>query len=413
LGIGAEYDLPYVKPFVSWRVDVPVNGPDEACSGFNALNCPQQEGFLSYPNKLTLGARAEPIERLGIHAGVDVGLTPRQAQGLPATAPYTVFAGVSWQIDPTPPVQRVERKIVETRRVAPKRYHLTGSVVDKKTGEPVGRASVIYPDRDRSAQMTGEAGGDFRSYGFEPGSEVSMRITHPDYKSTSVTKKVAEEDGSFSVELEPKPRMATIKGQVTDPDGEPVQNASVKYTGPTSGSLTTDAAGRFSTEIEAGRYTVAVSADEYQTAGQDIEPEVDATVQLAISLREKPDENLVEVEDEKITIQQKISFESGSATIKQESYAILNQVAATLFERPKIKRVEVQGHTDDVGEKQMNMELSQNRAEAVKRFLMEQGVSSSRLAAEGYGPTRPRVPNISAANRRLNRRVEFKILERK
>lgn len=412
LGLGAEYDLPYVKPFAAWQVDIPVNGPDEACTGFNALNCPEQEGFASYPNVLSLGARAEPIERLGVHAGVDIGLTPRQAQGLPATPPYMVFAGVSWQIDPTPPVQRVERKIVETRRVAPKRYHLKGKVTDGETGEPIGEARVVYPDRDRSAQMTGEANGEFRSYGFEPETEVSMRISHPDYESTSMSKQVGESDAEFSVELKPKPRMAVVKGRVTDPDGEPVEGAKVKYTGPSTGSVTTDAAGQFTTEVEAGDYTVAVTAEDYQTAGKDIAPEVDATVQMEISLREKPDENLVQVEEEKINIEQKISFESGSATIKEESYAILNQVAATLFENPEIVEIEVQGHTDDVGEKEMNMELSQNRAESVKQYLMEQGVSAERLEAEGYGPTRPRVPNISAENRRLNRRVEFKIVER-
>lgn len=413
LGIGAEYDLPYVKPFAAWRLNVPVNGPEQACDGFNTLDCPQEVGFSSYPNVVSLGARAEPIERLGIHAGVDIGLTPSQAQGIPVTAPYKVFAGLSWQIDPTPPVQRVERTVVETRRIAPERYHLIGTVTDKETDEPVGRAYIVYPDRDRSPQMTGEANGRFRSYGFEPGTEISMRVSHPDYEAASVTKKIGEEDLEFAVSLEPKPRMATIQGQVTNPDGEPVQDASVKYTGPSSGELSTDAAGQFSTEVKSGEYTVAVSAEGFQTAGQDIESTPNSTVQMEISLREKPDEKLVEVQDEQIDIQQKISFQSGSANIKEASFAILNQVAATLFEHPDIVRVEVQGHTDDVGAKEMNMELSQNRAEAVKQYLMEQGVSAERLEAKGYGPTRPRVPNISPANRRLNRRVEFKILERK
>lgn len=105
---------------------------------------------------------------------------------------------------------------------------------------------------------------------------------------------------------------------------------------------------------------------------------------------------------------QGIQFENGKATIKKSSYPILNQIAKTFIDNPTY-RIEVQGHTDNVGNHDFNVELSERRAYAVRTYLVKQGVPSTSLTAHGYGPDKPIADNKTKAGRAQNRRVEFDI----
>ena len=126
-----------------------------------------------------------------------------------------------------------------------------------------------------------------------------------------------------------------------------------------------------------------------------------------------PDEGKtkVRITREGIEILEQVFFENGKAEIKSKSHSLLNQVALTLKSAPYVKKVEVQGHTDDRGRDEANMELSQKRAEAVRRYLIGQGVAANRLVAKGYGETQPIESNKSRRGRAANRRVAFVIQE--
>jgi outer membrane protein OmpA-like peptidoglycan-associated protein len=104
-----------------------------------------------------------------------------------------------------------------------------------------------------------------------------------------------------------------------------------------------------------------------------------------------------------------IRFKTNSAEIDPRSFAILDEAVAVLQRFPDV-RMEVQGHTDDVGDDAANLALSQARAQAVVEYFISKGVAPERLVARGYGETKPEVPNDSKANRARNRRVEFIIL---
>ncbi len=104
-----------------------------------------------------------------------------------------------------------------------------------------------------------------------------------------------------------------------------------------------------------------------------------------------------------------IQFKTASAALQPSATPLLKQVAATLKANASIS-IEIQGHTDDVGNAAKNIVLSKKRAETIRAFLVKAGVSVKRLVANGYGPTRPRATNATAAGREQNRRVEFKIL---
>ncbi|MBV9948860.1 MAG: OmpA family protein, partial [Myxococcales bacterium] len=117
--------------------------------------------------------------------------------------------------------------------------------------------------------------------------------------------------------------------------------------------------------------------------------------------------SLLVVTEKEIRITQQIQFEFNKATIRPGlSDRILDEVASVLNDNPKIS-LEVQGHTDNVGNDAYNMKLSQGRAESVRAYLLERGVAPSRLVARGYGMRQPLVPNDSPSNRELNRRVQF------
>ena len=103
-----------------------------------------------------------------------------------------------------------------------------------------------------------------------------------------------------------------------------------------------------------------------------------------------------------------IQFENAKATIKPNSYKILNDIAKIFIDNPTYI-VEVQGHTDNVGKYDYNMDLSERRAQAVRTYLINQGVPAERLTAHGYGPDRPIDDNNTKAGRAKNRRVEFNI----
>jgi outer membrane protein OmpA-like peptidoglycan-associated protein len=115
---------------------------------------------------------------------------------------------------------------------------------------------------------------------------------------------------------------------------------------------------------------------------------------------------LVVVTAKEIRITQQIQFDTGKATIKPVSFPILDAVKDVLVANPKVT-IEVQGHTDNVGAAAMNLKLSQDRANSVKAYLVKGGVDESRLVAKGYGMNQPLVPNDNAANKALNRRVQF------
>ncbi len=104
-----------------------------------------------------------------------------------------------------------------------------------------------------------------------------------------------------------------------------------------------------------------------------------------------------------------VLFDVGKSTIKSESRGALMNVANVMKRLPDL-RIEVQGHTDNQGDSTMNLKLSQQRAEAVCRFLVGQGIQPARLRAKGYGETRPIAPNDTQQGRALNRRVMIEVL---
>ncbi len=105
-----------------------------------------------------------------------------------------------------------------------------------------------------------------------------------------------------------------------------------------------------------------------------------------------------------------VNFATNRSALTPDSYAVLDEVAASLLARSEVQ-VEVAGHTDITGSRELNMRLSLARAQAVKAYLARKGVEPSRMVTRGYGPDEPIATNATRAGRAQNRRVELRRID--
>lgn len=105
-----------------------------------------------------------------------------------------------------------------------------------------------------------------------------------------------------------------------------------------------------------------------------------------------------------------VYFDSNKSDLKPGSYNSLNALYQAMMNNPKMK-VEIAGHTDNVGDDKSNLQLSQKRADAIVDYLIKKGISANRLIAKGYGELKPSASNDTEDGRAQNRRTEVKVIE--
>jgi len=160
---------------------------------------------------------------------------------------------------------------------------------------------------------------------------------------------------------------------------------------------------------EAGKFVgAAVGAVAGAAVGNYMDKQEQAFEQALAQERRQHAAEVQRLKDDtlKLTLSNEVSFDFDSAQIKPAFKPTLREVAGVLREYPK-SVVHIVGHTDNVGPADYNQRLSQRRAEAVKQFLVQQGISGERIRAEGRGESDPRATNETASGRQLNRRVEI------
>jgi outer membrane protein OmpA-like peptidoglycan-associated protein len=217
---------------------------------------------------------------------------------------------------------------------------------------------------------------------------------------------------SFELYEEARPKsVVVVKGTLQDDQGQPVQDAEIEITYENS-----DEVQKVRVNGNDGKYAAIVKSDEKQDVminvkkeghafdSQIIEKEVLAKGE---TVRSK-DMEVREIEVGKPYTINDILCSTASADLSKRSKFILKQFARFLKENQNIT-ILIQGHTDNEGDAQKNLELSDKRAQGVQKYLESLGIDKKRLDAKGYGQTQPKAPNTSAENKAQNRRTDFVI----
>ncbi len=396
------------NPFLEWNLRIPVatrTDSDEVCVAQE--RCPGNEGFGAYPHWLTFGVRGEPVNGLTLMGAVDLGLTQTVASGISAIPPYNLIFGLAYAIDPTP--REVVREVAASGKPCTETPEGTvkGTVVDKVSRKPIEGAVVRFPGHpERTALSTG-SDGSFLTYPFAPGPlriEVDGRPNHKP-KTFAITLKEGQAEFTFS--LLTAAQKVEVEGRVHDIDDMPVPGAQVSVAG-TQGALSTDpTTGRFTVRLAPGQHRIRVTANNYMARERDVTVQPGQRQVVDFLLRAQ-EESAVVFQENKLELKRPIHFALGKADIQPDSFVILDQVI-DLIVRHDVRTLRIEGHTDNDGDDDFNMTLSQERAEAVKAYLVGQGIDPARLKAVGFGEGRPVVPNNTAAGRARNRRVEFHV----
>ncbi|NLJ83142.1 MAG: OmpA family protein [Bacteroidales bacterium] len=213
-----------------------------------------------------------------------------------------------------------------------------------------------------------------------------------------------------SIEVE-APKLTLLKGTVIDEDTKKPLHAIVDLYDLKENELlatfeTNEETGRFLLSLPSGKnYSVNINKVGYLFFSQNFDlPDTASYQEIEQTLE------LIKIQVGKEIVLNNIFFEFNKATLLPESMSELDNVYKLLVDNPDIK-VEISGHTDNVGSAAYNKKLSQERANSVVNYLIKKGIKNERLIAVGYGFDKPIAPNTTEEGRQKNRRTEFKVIE--
>ncbi len=454
----------YNCPFVA---DAP--GSDRPRGGGDG--CLAVQGLKAATMDLTVGLRVTPpVRGLSTFLAADIGVTGTRTfvRELSPNLPFVVMLGVAYAYDTRAPVVAPsERMPAPERAPLPSAARMLVQINDAD-GEVVSAARLDFDGQDADGSrafytLASDSAGRVVTPLLRPG-RYAATLTHPDYTPGSCAFAVpdasqlevdeaasARTDDADSAESTaasrllrttslpfPNASLLSVTCRVgprvesrSEPErarggalltvdvageGKPLARVRIELEaeGPeapvsTNMELLTDSRGRAKGEaIAPGTYRLTLSKEGYFDRSMVLALVDDSTQTVVATLVRRPARAQVKVDARGIVTQRRFSFATGSSELGAANYPLLFELAEVLRAHPELGRVEIQGHTDNVGKADLNLKLSQARAEAVRTWLIEEGgVDARRLVARGYGDARPLVPNLTPANRRRNRRVHF------
>lgn len=277
---------------------------------------------------------------------------------------------------------------------------VSGMITEFETGEPV-EAEVSFPGIPvQSVNSDPETG--FYSVTLPEGS-IPVTVSAEGYNAASATVVLeADQDVVVDFALEIRAGQGQIAGTVTEFENHDPLQATITINTEEPITIESSAAGVFQISAPEGTWTVTAEADGYVSRSQPVVITADETAIVDFVLRPA-------LETGQVLSFDNIYFDSGSATLKPESYYILDNMVEILDANPNA-RVQVAGHTDSDGSSSYNQTLSEQRASSVFTYLVQRGISAARLTTIGFGEAQPVVSNTSASNKAMNRRIEFTVL---
>lgn len=296
-------------------------------------------------------------------------------------------------------------------------YFVSDCSVDR---QGAGGSDIFYTRKDENGSWTEpkNIGYPINSEGNEVGLVVSTDGHLAYYTSRNASSK-GYDIYYFELYEEARPqKVKFFKGVVKDEEGEPVKDAVVEISYKDSEE---------SVEIKVngddGKFAAIINVDEEEDEQEDVMITVKKEghsfdtklVKKEDLLSEEVFTEGLEMEIDTIEVGKAftiddILYATDSYELTGDSKFILDQFVKFLKSNPTVK-VTIQGHTDDVGNDADNKVLSANRAKGAMEYIISKGVEAGRLKSEGFGESKPKVPNSSAANRAKNRRTDFLITD--
>lgn len=211
---------------------------------------------------------------------------------------------------------------------------------------------------------------------------------------------------SFAQVLKPTETNVLVNVTVTNFENVPRANDLIIFKGEKSKVVlfdTTNASGKFSILLPKG--------DTYKILYKEFTDSTDySEIEIPNTAGKYTSDLTIQIEPAKVYTLEDVFFDTGLSTLKPESYKALNDLVEVLKLKPAMV-IEIDGHTDNTGTKEINQKLSQDRADAVMNYLIKKGISSTRLTAKGFGDSLPVADNDTEEGKAKNRRTEVKIIK--
>lgn len=388
-----------IDPILEWAWDVSTR-EEPAFKQANAKPSPLPRST----QWVTVGMRANVISGLHLDAAADIGLVSPNFEFGPPQPPWQIILGLGWSFDPKPVVREVE----VTKEAPPSQPsptlegRIVGTVVDV-SGQPVPDAKIVFPGAASNAILA-DASGAFTSFRF-PAGTVAVQVEVGGQVVAEATAEIEDgADTSLQIQLQ-NPLVAPtglVHGSVTDASGAPVQFTMRVVGQGVDEPFGSTPDGQIALELAAGDYRGTISAAGFRD--KDISFRIEAQGDLALKEQLERDAPVatpnVSGTKTSIKLKQKIRYDGNG--VASASFALLDELAAFLNGHPEYQLVEIGVHTDDRGAAQQR---SDERADAVKAYLVSKGVSESRLAAKGYGASKPVAVNLTEQGRAKNNRT--------
>ena len=291
-------------------------------------------------------------------------------------------------------------------------FTLSGIITNSKTGRAVA-ANIEFRDTKGALIGSTTSSGMTGRYSFDFPDKVDLAIEAraTDYNDARATVRATlSGDAEITQDLVMAETRVTftLMGTVMEEDGVTPVCAQLRITpaGKTEAEtviMTDSLTGKYTASLDGGGpYWIDIEAKGYFFANDALNFGAQRFAQRNYTLKKMK-------AGAKITLDN-ILFQTGSAKLKKSSYEPLDKFADLLKKNPEV-RIEVSGHTDNVGKAAVNKRLSKARAKSVRDYLAGQGVAEDRIDYEGYGMEQPVESNKTKAGREKNRRVEVKVLE--
>lgn len=446
IGLGAEIIHDYVRPFLEWTVDVPVNRQGYVCNIDSAARRGDMclgvgAAFNTTPQRLTLGARVFPWQASGLSltGGLDIGTgaTTIFVEELRPEMPYNLWLAIGYAVDTRPPEPVVIAAPATSAPLPPEpERHIVGVVIDENTGAAIPGAIVLYDD-PAATGMVANLEGSFRSGDVAPGEykllvraplyrDGECAVTVPDAPSAPVSGESSDIEAALagteappppasgdviaevSCSLKELPRVGNVVLVLVDADtGATVPTGAVTITDPLNRSLELRADNQGSLQfnnVPFGTAYLVAEADNYLRTVMPVVVDSRDDLRVHVVLNRQPKRAAVRLTPTQVTLSSSIDFVDDTEQVAPQSMLVVEQLAALLREDESVGAVELGVHSAASGGDEIA--LTQSRAEALRQVLIRLGVDGTRLEARGYGSEKPIATGTDEASLAKNNRVE-------